>query len=302
MPNALPILTVIIVAYKSRPEIGACLESLPTEIDGRPVEAVVVDNFPEDGTSDFVRMAFPNTLVLVPPENVGFGAGNNRGFEATVGEVVLFLNPDTICNEAVLTNLLRRVRTEDDLGMISPRLVQADGRMDLACRRALPTAWDGFCRASGLAARFPRTKLFAGYNLTYLPDDETYAVGAINGAFMMGRRAVFADIAVPPPQGVFDTQFFMYGDDLDLCARVAQTGRKIVYDGRGEIIHLKGQSVGRDFEAMSTAIFDANRDVYLKHFAPHALARWKWRLLFGLWKRVALWRARRRGHRQVKPV
>ena len=70
MPNPLPILTVIIVAYKSRPEIGACLESLPEKIGDRAVESVVVDNFPGDGTSDFVRMAFPNTLVIVPPDNV----------------------------------------------------------------------------------------------------------------------------------------------------------------------------------------------------------------------------------------
>jgi len=302
MPNDLPILTVIIVAYKSRPEIGECLESLPTEIDGRPVEAVVVDNHPEDGTSDFVRMAFPNTLVKVPPKNVGFGVGNNIGFEATVGEVVLFLNPDTVCHASALEHLVRRVRAEEDLGMISARLVQADGTIDLACRRSLPTAWDGFCRASGLAARFPQSKWFAGYNLTYLPDGGTYEVGAINGAFMMGRRALFAEIAEPTPNGVFDAKFFMYGDDLDLCARVAATGRKIIYDGRHEIVHLKGQSVARDFDAMSTAIFDANRDVYLKHFAPHALARWKWQLLFGLWKRVALWRAKRQGHRRVRPV
>jgi N-acetylglucosaminyl-diphospho-decaprenol L-rhamnosyltransferase len=302
MPNPLPVLTVIIVAYKSRPDIGACLESLPTEIDGRPVEAVVVDNFPGDGTSDFVRMAFPNTLVIVPPDNVGFGVANNLGFGATVGEVVLFLNPDTVCNTAALEQLVRRVRTEADLGMISPRLIQADGSMDLACRRSLPTAWDGFCRASGLASRFPRSKWVSAYNLTFLPEEDTYAVGAINGAFMMGRRQLFRDIAEPKPDGVFDANFFMYGDDLDLCARVAKAGHKIIYDGRHEIVHLKGQSVGQDFDKMSTAIFDANRDVYLKHFAPHIFARWKWQVMFGLCKRVARWQAKRKGHVRVQPV
>ncbi len=302
MPNPLPILTVIIVAYKSRPEIGACLESLPEKIGGRAVESVVVDNFPGDGTSDFVRMAFPNTLVIVPPDNVGFGVGNNLGFANTVGETVLFLNPDTVCNAEALAHLVERVWADESIGMISPRLMQADGTMDLACRRSLPTAWDGFCRASGLAARYPRSKWFAGYNLTYLPDEETYPVGAINGAFMLGRRGVFEAIAEPSPQGVFDEKFFMYGDDLDLCARVAKAGYQIVYDGRHSIVHLKGQSVARDFDRMSTAIFDANRDVYLKHFAPHLLAKWKWQLMFGLWKRVALWRAKRAGYRRVKPV
>jgi GT2 family glycosyltransferase len=302
MSASVPVLSIIIVAYKSRPEIGACLESLPRELDGRPVEVVVVDNYPDDGTSAFVGDAFPWVTLLDPGENLGFGAANNLGFDASDGEQVLFLNPDTICNTPALLHLALRVRNDETIGLISPKLVQADGSMDLACRRSMPTAWDGFCRASGLAARWPKMSLFSGYNLTHLPENGTYEVGAINGAFMLGRREVLAQVADPEPPLVFDENFFMYGDDLDLCARVHRAGYRIVYDGSHEIVHLKGQSVARDYDAMSTAIFDTNRDVYLKHFAPHALARMKWKLMFGAWKRVALWRARRRGHQRVRPV
>src|SRR5258707_1132140 len=145
-------------------------------------------------------------------------------------------------------------------------LVQVDGAMNLACRRSIPSLWDGFCRATGLAARFPGRAAFAGYNLTHLPAEGTYAVGAINGAFMLGSRRVFDAVAVHG--AVFDEQFFMYGDDLDLCIRIAQAGFRIVYDGRVEILHLKGMSVAQELEGMSQAIFDANRDVYLKHFNP----------------------------------
>jgi GT2 family glycosyltransferase len=205
--------------------------------------------------------------------------------------------------------------------MLSPKLVQADGAMDLACRRSIPTAWDGFCRASGLAARFPRRKCFAGYNLTYLPDDGTYDVGAINGAFMLGRREVFERVAERAPDSalstlptghsvtcsrlpaVFDERFFMYGDDLDLCIRVARAGYRIVYDGRVAITHLKGQSVAKDYVRMAAAIFDANRDVYLKHFNPSGsrLVALKYRAAFDLWKRVARLRAALAGCRQVRP-
>jgi N-acetylglucosaminyl-diphospho-decaprenol L-rhamnosyltransferase len=180
--------------------------------------------------------------------------------------------------------------------------VLADGAMDLACRRSIPTLWDGFCRASGLAAAFPRTALFAGYNLTHRPEAGTYEVGAINGAFMLGRRAFLEKVAAPVPTAVFDEQFFMYGDDLDLCIRVTQAGAKIVYDGRVRITHLKGQSVAKEYASMSVAIFDANRDVYLKHFGGSVWSRAKWRLMFGLWKGVARLRARWRGHRAVRPV
>ncbi|MBK9990390.1 MAG: glycosyltransferase family 2 protein [Verrucomicrobia bacterium] len=298
-------LSVIIVAWRSREEIMACVRSIPCEMGGRSVEVIVVDNsLNADGTGDWLRREAPQVRYLLPSENLGFGRGNNLGFSESTGGCVLFLNPDTICNEVALAHCVARVRSELDIGLISPKLVLADGSMDLACRRSIPTIWDGLCRGSGLAARFPKTKMFSGYNLTHLPEEGTYEVGAINGAFMLGRREVFEKLAEPRPHGIFDEQFFMYGDDLDLCIRVVRAGYKIVYDGRVKITHLKGQSVAKDYERMAVAIFDANRDVYLKNFNPHGswMVRWKYTATFGLWKRVALLRAKLRGHRKVRPV
>jgi len=232
LSRSVPQLSIVIVAYKSRDEIGPCLASLPSALDGRPVEIIVVDNSPGDGAGDLIRARFPGVDYVPAEKNLGFGRANNLGYARSSGECVLFLNPDTICNEAALAHCAGRVRAERDIGLISPKLVLADGGMDPACRRSLPTLWDGFCRASGLAAAFPRTRLFAGYNLTWRPDDGTYDVGAINGAFMLARRDVLAKT------GLFDERFFMYGDDLDLCVRVARAGYRIVYDGRVQITHL----------------------------------------------------------------
>jgi N-acetylglucosaminyl-diphospho-decaprenol L-rhamnosyltransferase len=293
-----PILSIIIVAYKSRGEIGPCLASLPRGLDGRAVEVIVVDNSPGDGADELIRAQFPWVDYVTAEENLGFGRANNLGYVRSHGECVLFLNPDTVCNEAALAHCVARIRAEGEIGLISPKLVLADGAMDLACRRSIPTLWDGFCRASGLAGAFPRAKFFAGYNLTYLPLDGTCEVGAINGAFMLARREVLERV------GLFDENFFMYGDDLDLCIRMARAGYKIIYDGRVQITHLKGVSVAKDYDVMALAIFDANRDVYLKHFNPRGswLIALKYRIAFGLWKRVALLRARLRGHRRVRPV
>jgi len=327
-------LSVIIVAWRSREEILDCVRSIPLRLAQGPeqalggaaegaVEIVVVDNsLNADGTADLLAREAPHVRCIVPAENLGFGRANNLGFRETTGECVLFLNPDTVCNAAALEHCLARARAEPGLGMISPKLVLADGSMDLACRRSIPTAWDGFCRASGLAARFPRQKLFAGYNLTYLPDEGTYGVGAINGAFMLGRREAFERVAERAPNSapsalptcrlptcnpslaVFDERFFMYGDDLDLCIRVARAGLRIVYDGRVQITHLKGQSVAKDYARMSAAIFDATREVYLKHFNPHGsrLVTWRYRVAFGLWKRVARVRASVCGHKAIRPM
>jgi GT2 family glycosyltransferase len=298
----LPLLSIVIVAYKSRDEIGPCLASLPRRLAGREVQIVVVDNSPGDGTGDRVRRDFPWVEYLPAEGNLGFGRANNAGYARARGEFVLFLNPDTVANEAALAHCVARLRAEPQVGLISPRLELADGSMDLACRRSIPSVWDGFCRASGLAAIFPRTAWFAGYNLTHLPVDGTYEVGAINGAFMLAPRAALAVVA--PDGAVFDPQFFMYGDDLDLCIRVARAGWRIVYDGRVRITHLKGVSVAKDYDVMARAIFDANRDVYLKHFNPRgsALVRWKFRATFGIWRVVAFARARLAGRRRVRPA
>jgi N-acetylglucosaminyl-diphospho-decaprenol L-rhamnosyltransferase len=304
MPE-LPLLSVIIVAYKSRDEIGPCLGSLPGELPlsggvRGAVETIVVDNSPGEGAGEIVRRDFPHVAYLAPGGNLGFGRANNIGYARARGEFVLFLNPDTVCNAAALTHCIARLRTDRRIGLISPRLELADGTMDLACRRSIPTLWDGFCRASGLAAAFPRAAVFAGYNLTHRPADGTYNVGAINGAFMLAPRRALAQVAVDG--AVFDERFFMYGDDLDLCIRVARAGWKIIYDGRVGITHLKGVSVAKDYDAMARAIFDANCAVYLKHFGGSRFARWKFAVAFGVWKTMALWRAKWRGSRRVQPA
>jgi GT2 family glycosyltransferase len=296
-----PVLSIIIVAYRSRDELPACLASIPRELLDRAVEVCVVDNSRNaDGAGDWVKRDFPRVDYVAPETNLGFGRANNLGYRCTTGECVLFLNPDTVVNEAALRHCVSRTLAEPEIGLISPRLELADGSMDLACRRSVPSLWDGFCRACGLAAAFPRTALFAGYNLTHLPAAGTYDVGMINGAFMLGRRAIFAEIA-GADGAVFDEAFFMYGDDIDLCIRMGRAGYRIVYDGRVSITHLKGVSVAKEFETMSAAIFDANRDVYLKHFGATRLARWKWRLTFGAWKMLARCRAKLRGSRRVRP-
>ncbi len=310
-----PLLSIVIVAYKSRDEIGACLASLPRELalaDGTRgvVEVVVVDNSAGEGAGEVVRGKFPEVKYLPAEANLGFGRANNRGFveaQRSGAECVLFLNPDTVSNAAALAHCVARLRGDERIGLISPKLVLADGTMDAACRRSIPTLWDGFCRASGLAAARPRAKIFAGYNLTWRPEAGTYDVGAVNGAFMMGRRSMFEAVAAAEHGQVFDENFFMYGDDLDLCIRVARAGWKIVYDGSVAITHLKGLSVAKDYETMSGAIFDANREVYLKHFVRRGawwagLGRWKYRAAFGAWKALALARARWRGHRLVRPL
>jgi N-acetylglucosaminyl-diphospho-decaprenol L-rhamnosyltransferase len=293
-----PILSVLIVTYRSRHEIGECLESIPPRIHDRAVEILVADNHSDDGTIAYVRERFPAVRLLALTENCGFSKANNLALADSSGETILFLNPDTVVTLAALQACLDRLATEPEIGIISPRLEMLGGEIDPACRRSIPTIWDGFTRASGLSEAFPKSPLFAGYNLTYLPEDGTYDVGAVNGAFMMITRRVLNRV------GPLDEQFFMYGEDLDFCYRCKLAGYRVVYDGRHSIIHYKGRSSAQNYRALSRQIFTATEQFYQKHFNPKKSlwGLWKYRVLLRLWYVFSRARAAMRGHKMVRPA
>ena len=297
-PIAENFLSVIIVTYNSAKDIGGCLASIPRELSGGGVEVIVVDNASEDATTRDIKTNYPWVTVIEAGGNLGFGKANNLGFDRSSGAYILFLNPDTVIDAGALEWCLARLANEPRTGIISPRLILADGSLDLACRRAIPTAWDGFTRASGLAKKFPRVRFLAGYNLTWLPEDGTYPVGSVNGAFMLTSRRVLSRI------GLFDERFFMYGEDLDLCLRCTQAGYQVVYDGSHSILHLKGQSSRQNSHALSECVFASTRDFYLKHFniRNSPLTRARYAFLFWLWSRVNRFRTQRANHKEARPL
>lgn len=297
-PPAGPLLSIVIVTFRSAGDIRNCLRSIPRTLFGRAVEIIVVDNASTDETEQAVLEVRPPVRFHQSGANLGFSKANNLGANLSSGEYILFLNPDTVVNEPALEACLKRVQADSGIGIISPRLLLSDGTMDLACRRSIPTAWDGFTRATGLAKIFPGVRLLAGYNLTYLPDEATYDVGAVNGAFMLLSRKNLARI------GLFDERFFMYGDDLDLCYRCSRAGLRIVYDGRFSIIHLKGQSSAKVHRTMSREVFRGTKQFYLKHFNPRqsVLKRWKYELLFKCWESWARFIGNVRGRKMAQPM
>lgn len=91
----------------------------------------------------------------------------------------------------------------------------------------------------GLSKLFPKSKIFSKYNLTYLDENETTEVDAICGAFMFMKKEVLDKV------GFFDEDYFMYGEDIDLCFRIKKAGYKIYYFPKVTTIHLKGESTSK---------------------------------------------------------
>jgi len=230
-------LSIVIVSYKVRDRLRLCLESLRAVVGDSPRhEVIVVDNDSGDGTVETLSGDFPEVRFLAMDRNLGFSIGCNRGAALATGEWILFLNPDTVVYPSTLKEVLDFAHSKTDAGIVGCRILDGDGQLQLACRRSIPTPAVAFWRLTGLSFLFPKNKVLGKYNLAYLEPNESYPVEAVSGSFLMIRTQVYRQV-----EG-FDEIFFLYGEDLDLCLRVAKAGWKVWYCGTSSIVHHKGQS------------------------------------------------------------
>ncbi len=238
--------SVIIVNYNVKDFLAQALRTIRKSFDyaqqnrpGLESEIFVVDNASEDGSVEMVQAQFPEVVTIANKQNVGFARANNVAIARSTGEYILLINPDTLVQEDTIDVMLTAFENNPSIGMAGCKILNPDGTLQLACRRGFPTPWVAFTKISGLSALFPKTKLFGRYNVTYRDPDHSYEVDAISGSFMMIRRSVYEQI------GGLDETFFMYGEDLDWCYRIQQSGWKIYYIADTQIIHYKGESTRR---------------------------------------------------------
>ncbi len=245
-----------------------CLYSLQAALRGIPSEIIVVDNNSTDGSLDYAEPMFPDVQFVRLSENLGFGRANNLGFDMALehgARFVLCLNPDTLISEDTMTTMLQYMAEHPDVGLSGCKLLNADGTFQLSCRRGFPTPWASFTKVFGLQALFPKSRWFAQYNQTFRSENETYDIDAVAGAFMFIRRETLERI-----HG-FDEDFFMYGEDLDLCYRVIVAGWKVAYIHSTSIIHYKGESTRRSDINEVRVFYEAMVIFTRKHFSSSPL-------------------------------
>ncbi|MBI2793269.1 MAG: glycosyltransferase [Ignavibacteria bacterium] len=260
-----PDVSVLIVNYNVKDYLLQCLRSVKASEGTASIEIIVVDNASSDNSISELRELFPDVVWVELPENIGFGRGNNVGLKHCKGKYVLFLNPDTLIAHNTVQTMVDYLEAHSDVGLAGCKVLNADGTFQLACRRGLPTPWASFCKLFGLQALFPNSPLFARYNLTYKSVDETYDVDALIGAFMMGRLEVVRSV------NGFDPEFFMYGEDLDLCYRIQKRGLHVRYVHTTSIVHFKGESTRRSSIDEVQIFYNAMRIFARKHFGRSTL-------------------------------
>lgn len=227
--------------------LGSCIESLlhAAKNFSSGVEIIVVDNHSRDNTVKVLSPRYPQIKWLALEVNTGFGAGCNRGAALAKGEYLLFINPDTVVDPKIFQVILEEYSKHPQLGILGCRINNPDGSLQLACRRSFPTPKSALYKFVGLSHFFPSHREFGRYNLTYLDERETQEVDAVSGSFMFVQRKIFEKV------GGFDTTFFMYGEDLDLCKRIQGLGFRNIYTPNTSITHFKSQSAkSRPFRSL----------------------------------------------------
>ncbi len=282
-------ISVVIVSYNTKELLDECLVSLEVALKSLKSEVFVVDNNSRDGTAEMVAKKHSWVKLIANNNNSGFSKANNQAIKKAKGEYVLILNPDTRVLSDTLTKMLNFIKSRPDVGVATCRVEFTSGELDVDCRRHFPTPWRALTYFSGLSKLFKGSKIFDQYNYGYQPANVEHEIDACVGAFMLIPKKVIDKV------GMFDEEFFFYGEDLDWCWRFKEAGYKLVYTPITKIIHHKGASSGikKSSQAVTKATQESKKRVmkesvramrifYRKHFQSQYPFFVNWAVYLGM--------------------
>jgi N-acetylglucosaminyl-diphospho-decaprenol L-rhamnosyltransferase len=255
-----PRVAIVIVTFNSLRDIDAVLHSLTRPLPATPHTILVVDNASTDGTARHLARSWPDVRLIESPKNVGFAAANNRGIRESSSEMVLLLNPDTRVPPGALDRLVVQLDARPDVAIAGPRIVDGAGRAELSFGAMIAPLTE------------LRQKVLVVGNDRGVPPivsmvdrmtRQTREVDWVSGACLLIRRADLEAV------GLLDERFFLYTEDVDLCASVRGRGRKVLFAADVEIQHLRGRSAGATTSA-------AYRRSQLAFYAKHHPAWVRW--------------------------
>ena len=233
--------SVIIVSYNNYGMLKECIESILLYNDiGSSLEIIVSDNSPNPSIIENINRDFP-TVKTIKNNNIGFGAGNNKGFRASKGEFILFLNPDTILIEPIFKFTIEKFYKNENLALFGVQLVNKNlGKND-----------SFFLMDDNRLLSILFFKLFK--HMSFYIDKRMY----ISGANIFVRRTCFEK------SGKFDEKMFMYYEEPDLIKRIKLVCNcnKTSFFKSKRIIHLEGATEKDSIESYVNKI-SRNLDTY----------------------------------------
>jgi hypothetical protein len=242
-PNYAYTASIMIVSFNTRELLRECLDSLIAECgrlgEGRNAEILVVDNSSRDGSADMVERDYGQAPITVrlfrSTVNLGFGAANNVAMDAADGHYIVLLNSDAFLHQGALNKAIDQIEKQPKAGVGGARLVCGDGSWQPSAR-GFHTLWRDALVMTGLADRFPKSRIFGAPSRTWADPAKAAQVDWVTGAFMILRREALA------VTGIFDPAFFLYCEEVDLCRRIQQAGFEVWYWPDVFVTHLGGES------------------------------------------------------------
>jgi GT2 family glycosyltransferase len=256
-----PEITVSVVAYNQKQYLEKLLPALDEAARLAPTEILVVDHQSQDGSGDYIRSTFPQVQVIRNDARAGYGENHNRNLVRAQGAYFVIMNTDIVMEADAFVRLRAFLEANPDIGMISPRVLNEDGTVQ-GLNKRYPTVWDLFLRRflpKGLQRRFQER--LDRYEMRDVGYDRSYDVEFLSGSFMFCRTDMLRAL------GGFDTRYFLYFEDVDLCRRCQQHCRTVYYPDVS-VTHLWERAAHK-------------RWIYTYWFARSAVTyfnRWGWRL------------------------
>jgi N-acetylglucosaminyl-diphospho-decaprenol L-rhamnosyltransferase len=229
---------VVIVTHNHAGDIHECLSALSGEA------VILIDNASSDGTASVAAGAIENIHVVANPRNIGFAAGANQGIALAGDADVVLVNPDIVVEPETLDRLAVTAVTRR-AGLVVPRLTYPDGTNQESAR-AFPTLFHLLGRRTPLG----RTAVGRRWRERSVPAATDTAIAEVDwaiGALMyLPRWSIDAS-------GGFDERFFLYGEDVDLCARLWELGAPVLVDHRACAVHAYGRASKRTLDLRCAA-------------------------------------------------
>ena len=239
-----PTVDAIVVNFNTRELLRKSLASL--HASRHPVRRIfVVDNASADGSAQMVTAEFPDAVLLYMPKNLGFARANNAAFALSDADAVLLLNSDAELSADALGALVAALAADRRLGIAGPVLVGGDGRVQYEGGRRDPSILGEFGNITHLNTRLPRSVL-GRYLMNDWDHRSTRDVPVLSGACMLIRRSALGG-------RLFCEDFFMYGEDIELCQRLRATGWRMRYVSAAEVAHRGGATSRRARASMRVA-------------------------------------------------
>ena len=234
-----PKISIIVVSFNTREMTIECLRSIIRETSEWDYEVQVIDNCSSDGSLEAIEREFgadPRFVIESAASNLGFAAANNQLSKSARGEYLLLLNPDTVIQDQAIDRLIRFADANPKNGIWGGRTLFADGRLNPTSCWGPFTVWSELCAAFGLRAIFPNSMLFHPRGYGSWQRDTVREVGVVTGCFLLIRREDWEKF------GGLDPEFFMYGEETDLCMRAIKDGMRPIVTPEATIIHHGGAS------------------------------------------------------------